>query len=79
MGSTPHFSDNTDRLKKEAAAFAFVDAGLLTCNRLVLTRTPEGNNVHGLNLRSIDTGHITQVLQMWEAAGGNCNGIGFDF
>lgn len=79
MGGTPHFSNNTNCLEEEAAAFAFVDAGLFAGNRLVLTRTPEGNDVHGLNLRSIDTGHITQVLQMWEAAGGNCNGIGFDF
>ena len=27
----------------------------------------------------IDAGHITQMLQIREAAGGNSNGIGFDF
>lgn len=37
------------------------------------------DDINRRDLCPIDAGHITQMLQMREAAGGNCNGIGFDF
>lgn len=79
MCCTPHFSDNANRLKEEAAAFAFVDTGLLASNTLVLTRRTKCDDINRRDLSPIDVGHITQMLQMRETAGGNCNGIGFDF
>ena len=79
MGSTPHFSDNTDRLKEEAAAFAFVDASLFAGHTLILAWRAERDDINRRNLRTIDAGHIAQMLQMWETTGSNSDGIGFNF
>ena len=79
MCSTPHFSDNANRLKEEIAAFAFVDTGLLASNTLVLTRRTKCDDINRWDLRSIDAGHIAQVLQMRETTGGDSDWIGLDF
>lgn len=79
MCSTPHFSNNTNCLEEEAAAFAFVDTGLFASHTLVLTRTAECDDINRRDLSPIDAGHITQMLQMRETAVGNGNGIGLDF
>ena len=79
MCSTPHFSNNTNCLEEEAAAFAFVNTSLLAGNTLVLTRRTKCDDINRWDLCPIDAGHNTQMLQMREAAGGNGNGIGLDF
>ena len=79
MCSTPHFSDNANRLKEEIAAFAFVNTSLLASNTLVLTRRPKCDDINRRDLCPIDAGHITQMLQMRETTGGDGNGIRFDF
>lgn len=78
MGGTPHFTNNTDCLKEEAAALAIVQTGLLAGHRLILARTAKGQHIDGSNLITAHLSYISQMLKIRKAAGGDGDGIGFN-
>lgn len=77
-GSTPHFPDDSDCLKKKAAAFAFVKSGLFAGDGLILTGRTKRYNIDRRDLIPANVNDAAQVLHLREPAGGHRDGIRFD-
>nr|DAW90239.1 MAG TPA: hypothetical protein [Bacteriophage sp.] len=79
IGGTPHFLNDSYCLKKETTSFPFMETDLLSGNRLILTGAAESDHIDRSDMISMNLGDVPEMHQLREPAGGNGNGIGFNF